>query len=257
MTPDTRGKYIGITGTLVIGIGILLILFLVSFTLPEKQSEDGVDVMLGILPEALGSNDPSLVPVEVLSEPMDNPSMKTSDETTEQSVITQETEETVALSPKALPEEERLRAEAEAERLRKEAINKQMNTFGKSAEMVSEENSKQGSEQGNTQDSGQLIGRGWSSGYELDGRNIAGDGTLPIPDYKGKLDENAIIVVDIIVAPNGEVVGQPRINMLKTTKADYELQNAALEAAKKARFNAVKGIHNQQGTITYYFNLTL
>ena len=33
------------------------------------------------------------------------------------------------------------------------------------------------------------------------------------------------------------------------------LRKAALEAARKARFNAVEGLTNQVGTITYYFNL--
>ena len=33
------------------------------------------------------------------------------------------------------------------------------------------------------------------------------------------------------------------------------LRKAAEDAAKKARFNAVSGLNNQTGTITYYFNL--
>ena len=34
-----------------------------------------------------------------------------------------------------------------------------------------------------------------------------------------------------------------------------EFRCIAEDAAKKARFNAVDGVNNQTGTITYYFNL--
>ena len=37
--------------------------------------------------------------------------------------------------------------------------------------------------------------------------------------------------------------------------SDCSYMRRALELAKKARFNAVEGVNNQTGTITYYFNL--
>ena len=44
------------------------------------------------------------------------------------------------------------------------------------------------------------------------------------------------------------------INRLTNT-VNSTLRKAAEDAAKKARFNAVDGVNNQTGTITYYFNL--
>jgi len=44
------------------------------------------------------------------------------------------------------------------------------------------------------------------------------------------------------------------INRLTNT-VNPALRKAAEDAAKKARFNAVDGVNNQTGTITYYFNL--
>ena len=41
----------------------------------------------------------------------------------------------------------------------------------------------------------------------------------------------------------------------KTNTVNPALRKAAEDAAKKARFNAVSGLNNQTGTITYYFNL--
>ena len=44
------------------------------------------------------------------------------------------------------------------------------------------------------------------------------------------------------------------INRLTNT-VNSTLRKAAEDAIKKARFNAVDGVNNQTGTITYYFNL--
>ena len=51
----------------------------------------------------------------------------------------------------------------------------------------------------------------------------------------------------------GQVI-QTSINK-RTNTANAALQKAAEDAARKARFNAVDGVNNQTGTITYYFKL--
>ena len=63
------------------------------------------------------------------------------------------------------------------------------------------------------------------------------------------------VVVDITVAPNGKVVSAS-INPAKSNTADSALRTAALKAARNTVFNSIAGVDNQQGTITYNFELT-
>ena len=86
-------------GALVVHVAIIALLILVGFTPPEPSEEGGVPVMLGEVPDALGAADPSLVKVDVMPEET-APQVQ---ETVEQDIITQETEETVAIKPKAEP----------------------------------------------------------------------------------------------------------------------------------------------------------
>ena len=139
-------------GALVVHLVIIALLILVGFTLPEPSEEGGVPVMLGEVPDALGAADPSLVKVDVMPEET-APQIQ---ETVEQDIITQETEETVVLKPKAEPkkkqevkkpektdaekaEEARKLAAAKAERERKEAEEaarkRVAGAFGKGAQM--------------------------------------------------------------------------------------------------------------------------
>lgn len=97
MDQKKKGKYIGMVGALLVHVAFIALLILVGFTLPEQSEEGGVPVMLGEVPDALGSADPSLVKVDVMPEEV-APEVQ---ETVEQDMITQEDEETVAIKPKA------------------------------------------------------------------------------------------------------------------------------------------------------------
>ena len=66
-------------------------------------------------------------------------------------------------------------------------------------------------------------------------------GYLPDPQFTGTVN------------PAGHVIATS-INR-QTNTVNPALRKAAEDAAKKARFNAVSGLNNQTGTITYYFNL--
>ena len=72
-------------------------------------------------------------------------------------------------------------------------------------------------------------------------------------DKKLTVQEEGRVVVSITVNPAGHVIATS-INRLTNT-VNSTLRKAAEDAAKKARFNAVDGVNNQTGTITYYFNL--
>lgn len=269
MNQKKKGKYVGMVGALLVHVAFIALLILVGFTLPEQSEEGGVPVMLGEVPDAWGAADPSLVKVDVMPEEV-APEVQ---EAAEQDMITQEDEETVAIKPKTeakkeevkkpekteaeKAEEARKLAEEKAERERKaaeEAARKRVaGAFGKGAQMGSkgttEGNGLQGSPTGNSPE-GATTGVGGYGTFNLNGRSI-GEGGLPKPIYN--VQDEGRVVVTITVNPAGHVIATS-INR-QTNTVNPALRKAAEDAAKKARFNAVDGLNNQTGTITYYFNL--
>ncbi|MDL2291817.1 cell envelope integrity protein TolA [Bacteroides sp. OttesenSCG-928-F21] len=269
MNEKKKGKYIGALGALLVHVVMIALLILLGFTLPEKAEESGVPVMLGDVTDAYGGFDPaSLVDVKVVpqeSTPLPQP-------VSEQDLITQEEEESIAVKPKseAKPvvkkpekteaekaEEARKLAEAKAELERQkaaEAARKRVaGAFGKGSQM---ENSGEttgkgtaGSPTGN-EATGSPTGSGGYGTFDLGGRSI-GEGGLPRPVYN--VQEEGKVVVSITVNPAGNVISTS-INR-QTNTVSPALRKAAEEAAKKARFNSVEGVNNQTGTITYFFKL--
>lgn len=97
---------------------------------------------------------------------------------------------------------------------------------------------------------GKASGTGGIGVYDLQGRSL-GTGSLPVPVYD--VQDEGRVVVTIVVNPAGQVI-RTSINK-RTNTVNPALRRAALEAAQKARFNAIDGVDNQSGTITYYFKL--
>ncbi|MCE8465387.1 energy transducer TonB [Bacteroides nordii] len=278
MDGKKKGEYIGMLGALLVHVAIIALLILVSFTLPNNQDEGGVPVMMGDVDASLGNYDPStMVDVDVLP-PEDVPEVVESQETVEQEMITQTEEETVVIKPKAEPKKEKPEvvkkpektaaekaaeakklAEEKAERERKaaaEAAAKRVSgAFGKGAQMDGSKGTAnsgtgvEGSKDGNSS-SGAKTGAGGYGTFDLGGRSI-GEGGLPRPVYN--VQEEGRVVVSITVNPAGHVIATS-INR-QTNTVNTALRKAAEDAAKRARFNAVEGVNNQTGTITYYFNL--
>ena len=264
--PKKKGKYIGLLGAVLVHVAFIIFLFLMGFTLPEPQEESGVPVMLGDVPQASGWSDPSLVEVETMPAEAVVPQ-----DAVEQELITQGLEETVALTPKSekeaekpekteaeKAEEARRLAEERAERERREAEEaarrRVAGAFGKGAKMESRGDAQtgeglQGSPAGNAE-TGASTGVGGYGEFNLGGRSI-GAGGLPRPVYN--VQDEGRVVVTITVNPAGQVIAT-EINK-QTNTVNPALRKAALDAARKARFNAVDGLNNQVGTITYYFNL--
>ena len=278
MDGKKKGEYIGMLGALLVHVAIIALLILVSFTLPNNQDEGGVPVMMGDVDASLGNYDPStMVDVDVLP-PEDVPEVVESQETVEQEMITQSEEETVVIKPKVEPRKEKPEvvkkpektaaekaaeakklAEEKAERERKaaaEAAAKRVSgAFGKGAQMDGSKGTAnsgtgvEGSKDGNSS-SGAKTGAGGYGTFDLGGRSI-GEGGLPRPVYN--VQEEGRVVVSITVNPAGHVIATS-INR-QTNTVNTALRKAAEDAAKRARFNAVEGVNNQTGTITYYFNL--
>lgn len=279
-----KGEYIGALGALLVHVAVVALLILVSFTVPQPDEDaGGIPVMMGDVESARGFDDPSLVDVDVLDEDAVAPAETEPELPSEQDLLTQTEEETVTLKPKteepkketvkpkevAKPKEpvkkpEKTEAEkvAEAKRLAEEKAEHERKAarvagaFGKGAQMEGNKGTSaggtgtEGSKEGNSS-IGAKTGTGGEGTFDLGGRSLGAGTRLPKPECNVR--EEGRVVVNITVNPAGLVVGTS-VNLSLTNTSDQTLRKAALDAAKKARFEAVEMVTNQTGTITYYFN---
>ena len=264
MNRFSKEKITGIAGTVLVHAIVVLLLYFLVLTPPADLPEKGVEVMMGVDLEdyatAQVNETPSVVPEAVPSPSPESP------------MITQDSEESIALPPekkkKEAPEKpeksaeqiQKEREEAERKELerkeaeaRKAAENSIANAFNKGSMMskkgdAEQEDTTKGSVQGNSNE-GQLEGVGVS--FSLEGRSPGADG---IVRPKENLQAAGRVVVDITVNPVGKVI-DASINTKLTNTADLKLRNAALKAAKATIFNSIAGVDNQRGTITYNFEL--
>lgn len=266
---------------MVLHLLVLLLLFFLKLTVPAEQEEGGVPVMLGNTELAEGEADPyTLTEVDMMpSEEPSSPQEAAEAPAVEQPMITQQDEPSLQVKketpkketpkkeqPKKTPvktetkpvnkPKEKTEAEkrAEAEKAAAQAAaNKIAGAFGKGSQMDSKGNASgaglQGSPTGNSS-TGKTSGVGGYGTFDLNGR-LLGSGNLPVPVYN--VQDEGRVVVTIVVNPAGQVISTS-INK-RTNTVNPALRKAAEEAARKARFNAVDGVNNQSGTITYYFKL--
>lgn len=250
--------------TLLIHVGVIGLLLLLHLTKPVMQAESGVPVMLG----DMGNLDTDYEFTEVNSMPAPAPaSVPVPVAPQAEPAITQNMEETVAIETGEKekpvtpvetvrqPTPEEIRAEQER-KAAEEAQNLMANAFGRSSTMQAsapaETNTDvqgiMGSTEGNASQ-GKPTGVGSYGTWDLGGRDMVGE--LPRPTYN--IQEEGRVVVTIIVDPEGNVI-DTRINN-RTNTTNLQLRNAAEQAARKTKFNAIGGENNQTGTITYYFKL--
>ncbi len=121
-----------------------------------------------------------------------------------------------------------------------ESADSRGNTEGSGTQGVSTGNATQGSP----------TGTGGIGSYDLGGRSL-GSGGLVQPRYS--VNDYGTVVVNITVDPGGNVINAEIGRGTNTPNA--ALRNEALRAAKNTKFNAITSPNNQQGTITYRFNL--
>ena len=251
----SKEKIIGIVGTLVFHLLLVLILLFIVMDKPPMEPEAGLSVVMG---ENYAMTEVKVAPLP----PKPQVQPKPQKPTPEKPLITQNEEESISVDSAKSTElaKEKLLAEQEAERKRleeeamKKAANLMANAFGKGNSMGSKGEDKvdegtEGAPDGNME-IGEKEGSGMGS-WDLAGRALAGDGKLPLPAYN--VQEEGRVVVTITVDADGNVVNariHPRTNT--TVQA---LRTAAVNAAKRAKFNAIGGVNNQEGTITYYFKL--
>lgn len=251
--------------TLLLHGGVVVLLLLLHLNKPVAQAESGVPVMLG----NMGNLDTDYEFTEVNSMPAPAPvSVPVPVAPQAEPNLTQNIEETVAIESgekeetvtptedlrKPTPEE--IQAELERQAAQ-EAQSLMANAFGRSTSMQSNpQNDTEtdvqgtpGSTEGNSLQ-GKPTGTGSYGTWDLGGRDMLGE--LPRPAYDGIQDEGRVVVT-ITVDPDGNVV-DTRINN-RTNTTNLQLRNAAEQAARKTKFNAIGGENNQTGTITYYFKL--
>ncbi len=276
MNKEEKGKYIAALGAFLVHLVLIILLVLLGISVPVPTEESGVPVMLGEMADAQGEFDPStLVDVDIMPEEAAAPS-KPAESADVPDLITQANEQTVAVERKTESKKKEVKrtektaaekaaearklAEAEAERERKAAAElaskRVAGAFGKGVGMGSRGTTSgegtQGSKSGNSS-TGALTGTGGYGVVDLGGRSI-GAGGLPRPQYN--VQDDGKVSVNITVNPAGVVINTSiNLNKNMTNTINPVLRKAAEDAAKKARFNAVDGVNNQTGTITYYFNL--
>lgn len=270
----------GIIGTVAVHLVILLILLLVTIQGARVEEEGGVPVMLGDTELSQGNADPyTLTEVDVLDEVQPESQPEAVEELSEQDLMTQDVEETVAMKPQKKPAEPKKKVKKEtpektetpkqptktpeqieaekrvaAEKAAAEAAAKKIaGAFGKGTSLGNRGTGTsgsglQGSPTGNG-NTGKSTGVGGVGSWDLNGRSL--NGTLPVPVYN--VQDEGRVVVTIVVNPSGKVIGTS-INK-RTNTVSTALRRAAEEAARKARFNVTDGVNNQTGTITYYFKL--
>lgn len=106
-----KNKITGLVGTIVLHVILLVLLWLITISLPQVQEEGGVPVMLGNAEFSQGNADPyTLTDVDILNEPEapapDAPEPETvPTPQVKEEIITQDEEETVAV-PKKEPKKE-------------------------------------------------------------------------------------------------------------------------------------------------------
>ena len=260
MKEISKDKITGIVGTVVFHALVVLLLYFLVMSKPPQEPEAGLAVVMG---EEYNMTEVEIVKPEPEPAPKPQPQPVPQKPAPEKPMITQKSEESMAVdSLQAKEREEALLAEKlEAERKRKEeeamakAANLMANAFGKGSGMSrkSDEVAEEGSSKGSP-DSGMEYGATATSGmgtYDLEGRSLGGDGSLPKPVYN--VQEEGRVVVTVTVNPEGRVISA-NINR-RTGTTSLALRNAALNAAKSAVFNRINGLNNQEGTITYYFKL--
>ena len=271
-------------GAIAVHIAVVALLLYITIHVPQVE-EGGLSVAMGMVENAQGYDDPEeLVDVDVMKPAEAVPETPVPADDVDE-LITQDEEPTVAVpekkktekkpekkpetkkpeakkaekTPEQIEAEKRQKAAEEAERKRKAAEkaanSKIQGAFGKGRGMNKGNSDAgrgiQGSRDGNAAEGAASgVEQGYGT-FELGGRSL-GPGGLPKPEYR--VQEEGKVVVTIVVNPAGAVVGTPTIAP-GTNTVSRELRSAAIKAARKARFNEVQGVNNQQGTITYYFKL--
>ncbi|GAB1359046.1 TonB family protein [Porphyromonadaceae bacterium] len=282
---ESKSKINGWIGTLVFHGIILVILLFCGMTRVINELEEGVLVNFGSVNESTGEFEPDRVdrPTPEPIQPA-TPQASSTPQSGPQEVTTQDVEESLAMKQAEKKRKEEIESQkkkeandkrrmevAAAEKRKKEelaekqrkaeeqkridAINKRASgAFSSNSTATSQGDSdrgsgNQGSPFGNSNTGANEGIGGHGNSWSLAGRSLRGQ--LPRPTYG--VQEEGVVVVNITVDRYGNVLSA---TIGRGTNIDnQQLRNAALTAAKQAKFNDISNEGHQQGTITYRFFL--
>lgn len=271
-----KDKNIALIGTIVFHVLILILFLVIGINRIIPQEEMGVEVVFGDVQQAAGEAQ-FTEELAVNSQPQETftppPAAKPQ---VQEEVITQDSEESIAIQEKKkkadeqkkIEEEKRKKAEAE-ERRRKEAEEKRIAEEKRKADAINKRLSGafanagsagqgtaesgtgiQGSPDGNSK-TGEYTGVGGKGTWKLDGRRMIG--SLPRPDDKS--NDEGTIVVKITVDPSGKVTQAviDAANSRGSVATKQSIREKAIKAALQARFDDIDSKTPQFGTITYIY----
>jgi len=261
-----KSEIYGVIGTILFGILLILLLFLIRFTFKNIKEEDEILLAFADIEASYrsrGSEGSFYRPesADVLRQPTPKPVSAPP----APNYATQDIEQSIAIERAKAEQRQREEAAAaerlrqqqqEAERQRAEAATNRARNLTSNAFSGAGNASGAGTGTGNSGASGQgsnatgnPVGRGNSDGnsWSLAGRGL--NGSIPRPQYSQNIEGK--ITVNIRVDENGNVtsatIGSP------TTIADEILRKATLQSAQRVKFTS--GTGTAYGEITYNFKL--
>lgn len=258
-----KANTIALAGTLAFHLILVFVLLSFGFNIVPAKEEVGTEVNLGNVDEASGMFEPAGTEIAA-SDVKPKVEAQQSDD---QDIMSQDMEESIPVTKKKTDKKASAehpdkaknaeqKAKDDQEREAAEIRKQTAAVFGKSSKLRASQGTastgkgNQGSREGSIYSSAASgKGKGYG-GFSLAGRNIKG--SLPRPSYS--IQEDGVVVVRIIVNPEGHVTSAS-ISLHGTTTDNSTLRQAALNAARQARFNAIEGSQSQNGTITYRFML--
>ena len=275
MTKQTQSHIIALVGTIISMCLVFLLLWWLQVKAPVQMEDEGIVVAFGDSED--GGGMPDVRPLDAITQVEQIPAPAAPSRPSDNDLIVQEDEESLALAKqteeeakrKAL-EEELIRkrreeeARVEAERIAKEkALAEQrakeqeaINKANQLAALFGQAGTAEGANADNVSDSntagtkGNPVGKGMGitngTQWSLYGRNVK---RLPKPSED--FAQAGLVVVQIMVDAAGNVTNATVTE--GTTISDRATQQLALQAARQAKFT--EGDTPQIGKITYTFKL--
>ena len=275
MTKQTQSHIIALVGTIISMCLVFLLLWWLQVQAPVQMEDEGIVVAFGNSED--GGGMPDVRPLDAITQVEQIPAPAAPSRPSDNDLIVQEDEESLALAKqteeeakrKAL-EEELIRkrreeeARVEAERIAKEkALAEQrakeqeaINKANQLAALFGQAGTAEGANADNASDSntagtkGNPVGKGMGitngTQWSLYGRNVK---RLPKPSED--FAQAGLVVVQIMVDAAGNVTNATVTE--GTTISDRATQQLALQAARQAKFT--EGDTPQIGKITYTFKL--
>ena len=275
MTKQTQSHIIALVGTIISMCLVFLLLWWLQVQAPVQMEDEGIVVAFGDSED--GGGMPDVRPLDAITQVEQIPAPAAPSRPSDNDLIVQEDEESLALAKQTeeeakrkAQEEELIRkrreqeARVEAERIAKEkALAEQrakeqeaINKANQLAALFGQAGTAEGANADNASDSntagtkGNPVGKGMGitngTQWSLYGRNVK---RLPKPSED--FAQAGLVVVQIMVDAAGNVTNATVTE--GTTISDRATQQLALQAARQAKFT--EGDTPQIGKITYTFKL--